>query len=196
MDYMQIVLILLALAGVWAVVELALTIRKTRKVAGSLDKTIDQLNNTIAEAQPIVSKLDGAVDELGPALTQIDPLLKSATTAVDALTSDLVEIEGVVRDVSSVSGAAADASNVVTGITSSASDAVQRLLGKKKNNNNAASSDRALETPSDPSETPTFEGSSAENPAISGDTEADALADESEGGYFTYASHEEVADHE
>ncbi len=195
MDYMQIVLILLALAGVWAVVELALTIRKTRKVAGSLDKTIDQLNNTIAEAQPIVSKLDGAVDELGPALTQIDPLLKSATTAVDALTSDLVEIEGVVRDVSSVSGAAADASNVVTGITSSASDAVQRLLGKK-NNNNAASSDRALETPSDPSETLTFEGSSAENPAISGDTEADALADESEGGYFTYASHEEVADHE
>lgn len=195
MDYMQIVLILLALAGVWAVVELALTIRKTRKVAGSLDKTIDQLNNTIAEAQPIVSKLDGAVDELGPALTQIDPLLKSATTAVDALTSDLVEIEGVVRDVSSVSGAAADASNVVTGITSSASDAVQRLLGKKKNNN-AASSDRALETPSDPLETPTFEGSSAENPAISGDTEADALANESEGGYFTYASHEEVADHE
>lgn len=195
MDYMQIVLILLALAGVWAVVELALTIRKTRKVAGSLDKTIDQLNNTIAEAQPIVSKLDGAVDELGPALAQIDPLLKSATTAVDALTSDLVEIEGVVRDVSSVSGAAADASNVVTGITSSASDAVQRLLGKK-NNNNAASSDRALETPSDPLETPTFEGSSAENPAISGDTEADALADESEGGYFTYASHEEVADHE
>lgn len=195
MDYMQIVLILLALAGVWAVVELALTIRKTRKVAGSLDKTIDQLNNTIAEAQPIVSKLDGAVDELGPALTQIDPLLKSATTAVDALTSDLVEIEGVVRDVSSVSGAAADASNVVTGITSSASDAVQRLLGKK-NNNNAASSDRALETPSDPLETLTFEGSSAENPAISGDTEADALADESEGGYFTYASHEEVADHE
>lgn len=195
MDYMQIVLILLALAGVWAVVELALTIRKTRKVAGSLDKTIDQLNNTIAEAQPIVSKLDGAVDELGPALTQIDPLLKSATTAVDALTSDLVEIEGVVRDVSSVSGAAADASNVVTGITSSASDAVQRLLGKKKNSN-AASSDRALETPSDPLETPTFEGSSAENPANSGDTEADALADESEGGYFTYASHEEVADHE
>lgn len=195
MDYMQIVLILLALAGVWAVVELALTIRKTRKVAGSLDKTIDQLNNTIAEAQPIVSKLDGAVDELGPALTQIDPLLKSATTAVDALTSDLVEIEGVVRDVSSVSGAAADASNVVTGITSSASDAVQRLLGKK-NNKNAASSDRALETPSDPLETLTFEGSSAENPALSADTEADALADESEGGYFTYASHEEVADHE
>lgn len=195
MDYMQIVLILLALAGVWAVVELALTIRKTRKVAGSLDKTIDQLNNTIAEAQPIVSKLDGAVDELGPALTQIDPLLKSATTAVDALTSDLVEIEGVVRDVSSVSGAAADASNVVTGITSSASDAVQRLLGKKKNNN-AASSDRALETSSDPYETLTFEGSSAENPAISGDTEADAFANESEGGYFTYASHEEVADHE
>ena len=91
MSPIQIALLLLAVAGVWAIVELALTLRKTRTVVDSLDKTVNDLNNTIAEAQPVVAKLDGAVDELTPALAQMEPLLKSSKTAVDALTSNLVE---------------------------------------------------------------------------------------------------------
>lgn len=66
MSPIQIALLLLAVAGVWAVVELALTLRKTRTVVDSLDKTVSDLNNTLAEAQPVVAKLDGAVDELTP----------------------------------------------------------------------------------------------------------------------------------
>ena len=70
MSPIQIALLLLAVAGVWAIVELALTLRKTRTVVDSLDKTVTDLNNTIAEAQPVVAKLDGAVDELTPALAR------------------------------------------------------------------------------------------------------------------------------
>ena len=84
MSPIQIALLLLAVAGVWAIVELALTLRKTRNVVDSLDKTVNDLNNTIAEAQPVVAKLDGAVDELTPALAQMEPLLKSSKTAVAA----------------------------------------------------------------------------------------------------------------
>ena len=62
MSPIQIALLVLAIAGVWAVIELALTLRKTRYVVDSLDKTVSDLNNTIAEAQPVVAKLDGAVD--------------------------------------------------------------------------------------------------------------------------------------
>ncbi|MFR3925137.1 MAG: hypothetical protein ACLTXI_07940 [Collinsella sp.] len=40
MSPIQIALLLLAVAGVWAVVELALTLRKTRTVVDSLDKTV------------------------------------------------------------------------------------------------------------------------------------------------------------
>ena len=47
MSPIQIALLLLAVAGVWAVVELALTLRKTRNVVDSLDKTVSDLNNTI-----------------------------------------------------------------------------------------------------------------------------------------------------
>lgn len=132
MDPLTIVLIVLVVAAVWAVVELALTIRRTRGVVDSLDKTVGDLNNTLAEAQPMVAKLDGAIDELTPALAQVEPILASSKTAVDALTSNLVEIEGVVRDISAVTGSMANASNAVSSVTDSAVGAVQKLVDKVK----------------------------------------------------------------
>ncbi len=142
MSPIQIALLLLAVAGVWAVIELALTLRKTRTVVDSLDKTVSDLNNTLAEAQPVVAKLDGAVDELTPALAQVEPLLKSSKTAVDALTSNLVEVEAVVRDISEVTGSVAEASNAVSSVTDSAAGAVQKLFNKVKAP--AADADRKL----------------------------------------------------
>ena len=132
MDPLHILLVLLVIAGIWAVIELALTIRRARTTVDSLDKTMGEVNDMLAETRPVVAKLDGAIDELQPALTQVEPLLKSANVAVDALTSNLIEVEAVVRDVSTVTGAAANAGNVVSGVADSASEAVQKLLGKFK----------------------------------------------------------------
>lgn len=132
MDSLHILLVLLVIAGIWAVIELALTIRRARTTVDSLDKTMGEVNDMLAETRPVVAKLDGAIDELQPALTQVEPLLKSANVAVDALTSNLIEVEAVVRDVSAVTGAAANAGNAVSGVADSASEAVQKLLGKFK----------------------------------------------------------------
>lgn len=132
MDPLHILLALLVIAGIWAVIELALTIRRARTTVDSLDKTMGEVNDMLAETRPVVAKLDGAIDELQPALTQVEPLLKSANVAVDALTSNLIEVEAVVRDVSTVTGAAANAGNAVSGVADSASEAVQKLLGKFK----------------------------------------------------------------
>lgn len=132
MDSLHILLVLLVIAGIWAVIELALTIRRARTTVDSLDKTMGEVNDMLAETRPVVAKLDGAIDELQPALTQVEPLLKSANVAVDALTSNLIEVEAVVRDVSAVTGAAANAGNAVSGVANSASEAVQKLLGKFK----------------------------------------------------------------
>ena len=132
MDPMQIVLVILVLAGVWAVVELALVLRRTRGVIASLDKTVEQVASTIEEARPVVAKLDGVVDELQPAVAQIEPLLKQATVAVEALSADLVEVNGVLRDVSAVSGAASSASNAVTGIVDGATEKVHKLFAKPR----------------------------------------------------------------
>ena len=153
MSPIQIALLVLAIAGVWAIAELALTLRKTRTVVDSLDKTVTDLNNTIAEAQPVVAKLDGAVDELTPALAQIEPLLKSSKTAVDALTSNLVEVEAVVRDISEVTGSMAEASNAVSSVTDSAAGAVQKLFNKVKAP--AADAERKLAAAAAEAEQPT-----------------------------------------
>ncbi len=130
MEPIQIALIVLALAGIWALIELALVLRRARSTVDSLDKTVNDLNNTLAEAQPIVAKLDGAIDELQPALVQVEPLVTSANDAVAALTSTIVEVEGVVRDVSAVSGAAASAGDAVSALSDSASSAVSKLIDK------------------------------------------------------------------
>ena len=132
MDPIQIVLVALAAVGVWAVVELALVLRRTRSTMGSIDKTVDELSEIMAKkTRPVIAKLDGAVDELAPALAQVEPLLKQAGVAMEALSADLVEVNGVLRDVAQVTGTVSTASGAVTGIADAASEKVQRLLGKK-----------------------------------------------------------------
>lgn len=142
MEPLQILMIVLILAGIWAIVELALTIRRARSTVGEVDKAVGELNETLAETRPVVAKLDGALDELTPALSQVEPLLKSANIAVDALSANLVEVEAVVRDVAQVTGSVATAQEAVAGVADSASGAVQRILGKIKSP--AAVSDRVL----------------------------------------------------
>lgn len=181
MSPIQIALLLLAVAGVWAIAELALTLRKTRNVVDSLDKTVNDLNNTIAEAQPVVAKLDGAVDELTPALAQMEPLLKSSKTAVDALTSNLVEVEAVVRDISEVTGSMAEASNAVSSVTDSAAGAVQKLFNKVKAP--AADADRKLAAAE--AEQPTERVLIGEDEAAAGDDDGQKSVSKP-AQYYTY----------
>lgn len=177
MDPLHILLVLLVIAGIWAVIELALTIRRARTTVDSLDKTMGEVNDMLAETRPVVAKLDGAIDELQPALTQVEPLLKSANVAVDALTSNLIEVEAVVRDVSAVTGAAANAGNVVSGVADSASEAVQKLLGKFKPG--SPDPERALNEGADSSREAVLTSATGDAPA-----EAPAPAPR----YYTYDS--------
>lgn len=130
-DWLHVALIVLVIAGAWALVELALMLRRTSGVVGKLGTSVDELNATLAETRPIINKLDGAVEELQPAMAQMEPILKNVNTTVEALNANLVEIEGVVRDVSSVSGAAANAGNAVSSITDTAASKVNKFLGKR-----------------------------------------------------------------
>lgn len=186
MDPMQIVLIILVLVGAWAVVELALTLRRARGVVDTIDKTVGQVNSTLEEARPVVAKLDGVVDELQPAMAQIDPLLKQATVAVEALSADLIEVNGVLRDVSAVSGAASSASNAVTELADAASDKVQKLLGR-------------AHRPAAPSIERTPLSSSSSGEALVSEPAADSHAPERDHDsqprtYFTYEPNEERVD--
>ena len=179
MDPIQIVLVALAAVGVWAVVELALVLRRTRSTMGSIDKTVDELSETIAETRPVIAKLDGAVDELAPALAQVEPLLKQAGVAMEALSADLVEVNGVLRDVAQVTGTVSTASGAVTGIADAASEKVQRLLGKKLSHRPVVAEDPATLAVRD--------DAPADDP-IAADEPSEAKQ------YYTYSGSSEVSD--
>lgn len=142
MDPLQIVLIIVCVAAVWALIEIALLARKGRASVQTLDSAVNEINETLAEAKPVIAKLDDTLEELQPAVQRVEPLLASANVAVDALSANLVEVEAVVRDVSSFTGTAVNAKHAARGVANSATGAVQRLLSKRKGEE--SDTDRAL----------------------------------------------------
>ncbi len=128
---MTIALIVLVIVGIWAVAELALTIRQARK---SVSDLTDSVNDTIAELRPVVAKLDGVADELPAAAKQIEPILEKASTTVDLINVDLVRVEGILSDVNAVTDTGARASGAVTGavesVASGVAGAVAKVAGK------------------------------------------------------------------
>ncbi len=143
MDPIQIALIVLIVAGVWAVVELALVLRRTRGTVDTLDKTVGKLNDTIDDVRPVINKLDETVENLQPAIQQIEPLLQRSSIAVEALSADLIEVNGVLRDVSQITGGVSTASGAMSNIAGAATEKVQKLFNKK-HHGEPASPDRTL----------------------------------------------------
>lgn len=127
MEPMTIALIVLVVAAVWAVVELALTLRRTRKDVGELAESV---NDAIGELRPAISKLDAAADELVPASKRIEPILEKAATSVDLVNVDLVRIESILSDVGTVTDTGARASDAVTGAVDAVASGVAGVVGK------------------------------------------------------------------
>jgi uncharacterized protein YoxC len=134
MDVLRIALIALALAGIWAVVELALTIKKARKSVGELTKEVTQItdaaNQTISEVQPIITKVDGLMSDLEPTVQGLQPLLDKATTAVDVVTVDLASVNDILVDVSEVTDSASNVTSTVSKAANSAVSGVAGVVGK------------------------------------------------------------------
>jgi uncharacterized protein YoxC len=127
MDPLHIALIVLVVVAVWAVVELALTFKKTR---ASLEEVTRSANETIEQLQPVISKMDGVVDDLQPSVKQVPELVGKAQTAIDAATIDLAKVGDILDDVSDVSGVAASASTAASNVATAAVDGVSGLVSK------------------------------------------------------------------
>lgn len=204
MEPLEIVLIVLAVAAIWAAIELALTLRRARGTVTAVDRTlddvrpvIDHIDATVGSAEPLVKKLETTVDEIKPvidrvndtldgvqpALAQIEPLLKQGSIAVEALSADLIEVNGVLRDISDVTAGMSSASNAVSGVANAASEKVQKLFGKKDHavpageRTLADQSQSVTESPSMPPQTD--EGDSSERSGIP--------------QYYTYADSDDPA---
>lgn len=131
MDYMTIALIVLVVVAVWAVVELALTLRSARK---NVEEVAASANEVIAQAQPIVAKVDGMVDELEPAVKQAGAIAAKANVAMDGANASLASVNAILSDVSTVSGTAAGVTETVNGAVqgaaASVANAVKKVAGR------------------------------------------------------------------
>lgn len=134
MDVLHIALIVLVTAGIWAVVELAITFRKTRSTVDDLGKQVSELttnvNDVIEQTEPVIQKLDGIVTDLEPAAKQALPLMEKANTALDVVTVDLASVNDILVDVSSVTDTASNVTSTVSKAANSAVSGVAGVVGK------------------------------------------------------------------
>lgn len=181
MEPLTIALVVLVIVGVWAVVELALVLRRARR---SVETLTDAVSDTIGEVRPVIAKLDGAVDELAPASREVEPMLKKASTAIDLVNVDLVRLEGILSDVNAVTDTGARVSGAVTGAAESVASGVASAVGKvagkvtgsKRQQQKLAGQETPhLEAPQGSGEAPASEAPAPRVEHVTGDS-----------GYFTY----------
>lgn len=122
-----ILILVLVAAAIWAVVELAFTLRKARS---SVEEVTRSANETIEQVQPIISKLDGVMDELQPALKQADPIAAKLDVAVTQANVSLERVNGILGDVSTVSGTAVGVTDAVTKVANNAANSVNGIVSR------------------------------------------------------------------
>ncbi len=189
-DILHIALVVLAVAGIWAIVELALMIRKARSTVDNLGKEVGQIttnaNATLEQVQPMMDKVDGMLTDLEPAIEQVQPLMEKANTAIDVVTVDLASVNDILVDVSSVTDTASNVTSTVSKAANSAVSGVAGVVGKftggskKKGNRLAARTSARAER---------NEGEVAEEfePTPDFEVEVEAKGEESK-TYFTYGA--------
>ena len=124
---LPIVLIVLVLVGIWAVVEVALTMRSARR---DVERLTTAAREVVEQAQPVVAKLDGLMDELEPAAKHVTPLLEKTEVAVSGATVSLDRVNGILEDVSSVSGTASSVTGAVNRVAESAASGVANVVSR------------------------------------------------------------------
>lgn len=181
MEPLQIALIVLVVAGIWAIVELALTLRKTRS---AVEEVTHSAHEAIEQVQPIIAKADGMVDDLQPSMKHVNPMLLKATTSVDLLNANLAELDGILSDMSNVSGAASNATlaagEVVDHAASAAAGLVNKITGKK--NKTAPYALHAAHEPARLTDTTESEPSATN----SNETASESVPTQAASGYVTY----------
>jgi ABC-type transporter Mla subunit MlaD len=178
MEWSTILLAVLLAAAVWAVVEIALTIRRTRATISHLDTSLDasltQVNSVLGKVDTTVEALNKTIEAANPAVEELKPLMGKVETTVDALSVDLMQVDTILSDVSRVTGSAANATAAVGGAVDSAAAAVTGMVDKVSSKFTAEKG-RAREA---------LEAAVAAPATLEGEVAVEAVT--SDDGYFTY----------
>lgn len=89
-----VVLVVLGVAAIWLVVEIALMVRKSRK-------TVEELKQQL---EPSIASVNAMADSLEPAVAKIDPLMDRVTLTMDAANLEIMRIDTILEDVGEMTG--------------------------------------------------------------------------------------------
>lgn len=111
---LPIILVVLILAAVWLVVELALIVRRMRSSIDTITKRVD----------PMIQNMNGMIESTRPAIEKIDPLLDQVTLTVEAVNLEIMRVDGILDDAGKVAETVADATEHLAAVPSKLAKAV------------------------------------------------------------------------
>ena len=100
---LPIVYVVVGIVLVWALVELILFLRNTRKTVSTLEE----------EIRPVISDVKEMTESLKPAVDKMDPLAERVSLAVDAANLEIMRLDGILENVDAMTTSAAGAANAV-----------------------------------------------------------------------------------
>lgn len=117
-----VVLVVVGAAIVWLVVELALTVRRTRS---SVTKVVTQIEPTIANVEKISN-------DIQPIIQKVDPLMERVSLTVDAANLEMMRVDEILEDVVNITGSVSKTVGAVDTVTSAPLDFVTSATKKIK----------------------------------------------------------------
>ena len=117
---LPIVYIVVGVALVWFVVELALTFRKTRQTVTEVQK---QLAPTLDHVEKITAQLE-------PVSAKVDPLVDRVSLTVDAANLEIMRVDQILEDVSQITDSVTKTVDTVDSVASAPLDLVNSVTDK------------------------------------------------------------------
>lgn len=117
---LPVIYVVVGIALVWLVVELALTFRKTRQtvtdVQRQLEPTLDHVEKITAQLEPVSAK--------------VDPLVDRVSLTVDAANLEIMRLDQILEDVTQITDSVTKTMDTVDTVTSAPLDLVTSVTDK------------------------------------------------------------------
>lgn len=108
------------IALAWFLIELVITLRKSRK---KIDEVHAQLTPTIENIEQITTKIQPAID-------RVDPLIERVSLSIDAANLELMRVDQIMENVNEITENAAKATTSVGNIVNAPADLLNKASNK------------------------------------------------------------------
>lgn len=119
-QFISIIYVVLGIVLVWLVIEVVVTVRRTRK-------TVDELKQQV---EPTLQHVESITASFEPVAKKIDPLVDRVSLTVDAANLEIMRLDQILEDVGEVTDSVSSTVSTVDAIASAPMDLVNNVTSK------------------------------------------------------------------